>query len=109
MAGKLGVTRTTARILPFLEFQNLSFALLYTVTLTIISFLVSIIQSVYFRTVSIAMFHNTFQSGLLSVMYSLGSKPLQLWDKTVKNGHIKRITDDEIQSLVIEVVGTNVR
>ena len=40
---------------------------------------------------------------------SLGSKPLQLWDKKVRNGHIKRITDEEIQSLVVEVVGTNVR
>ncbi|KAF1631580.1 UNVERIFIED_CONTAM: Cilia- and flagella-associated protein 20, partial [Eudyptes robustus] len=54
------------------------------------------------------MFHNTFQSGLLSVLYSLGSKPLQLWEKTVRNGHIKRVTDDEIQSLVIEVIGANV-
>ncbi|KAI6197057.1 DUF667 domain-containing protein [Aphelenchoides besseyi] len=54
------------------------------------------------------MFRNTFQSGLLSVMYSLGSKPLQLWDKKVRNGHIKRITDEEIQSLVIEIIGANV-
>lgn len=27
----------------------------------------------------------------------------------VRNGHIKRITDNDIQSLVLEVVGTNVR
>uniref|UniRef100_A0AC35FGK8 CFA20 domain-containing protein n=1 Tax=Panagrolaimus sp. PS1159 TaxID=55785 RepID=A0AC35FGK8_9BILA len=54
------------------------------------------------------MFHNTFQSGLLSVLYSIGSNPLQIWDKTVKNGHIKRLTDEEIQSLVIEVSGANV-
>ncbi|KAE9417680.1 hypothetical protein Angca_004279, partial [Angiostrongylus cantonensis] len=54
------------------------------------------------------MFHNTFQSGLLSVLYSVGSNPLQLWDKQVKNGHIKRVTDDEIQSLIIEVMGANV-
>jgi hypothetical protein len=27
----------------------------------------------------------------------------------VRNGHIKRITDSEIQSLVLEIVGTNVR
>lgn len=55
------------------------------------------------------MFHNTFQSGLLSVLYSIGSKPLQIWDKAVRNGHIKRITDEEIQSLVIEISGQNVR
>lgn len=40
--------------------------------------------------------------------YSLGSSPLQLWNKTARNGHIKRITDEEIQSLVIELVGSNV-
>ncbi|MCP9263660.1 Exosome complex exonuclease RRP44 [Dirofilaria immitis] len=38
------------------------------------------------------MFHNTFQSGLLSV----------------RNGHIKRINDEDIQSLIIEILGTNV-
>lgn len=54
------------------------------------------------------MFKNTFQSGFLSILYSIGSKPLQIWDKKVKNGHIKRITDEDIQSLVLEVVGCNV-
>ncbi|GFG38171.1 hypothetical protein Cfor_04826 [Coptotermes formosanus] len=38
----------------------------------------------------------------------IGSKPLQIWDKKVRNGHIKRITDNDIQSLVLEIVGTNV-
>ncbi|KAF4077517.1 hypothetical protein AMELA_G00209050 [Ameiurus melas] len=55
------------------------------------------------------MFKNTFQSGFLSILYSIGSKPLQIWDKKVRNGHIKRITDNDIQSLVLEVEGTNVR
>lgn len=32
----------------------------------------------------------------------------QIWDKKVRNGHIKRITDADIQSFVLEVVGTNV-
>ncbi|KAL3097369.1 hypothetical protein niasHS_003817 [Heterodera schachtii] len=54
------------------------------------------------------MFHNTFQSGLLSVLYSIGSKPLQIWNKNVRNGHIKRITDEDIQSSVIELLGNNV-
>ena len=27
------------------------------------------------------MFRNTYQSGFLSVLYSIGSKPLQIWDK----------------------------
>jgi len=55
-----------------------------------------------------SMFKNTFQSGFLSILYSIGSKPLQIWDKKVRNGHIKRITDNDIQSLVLEIVGTNV-
>ncbi|VDN03337.1 unnamed protein product [Thelazia callipaeda] len=54
------------------------------------------------------MFHNTFQSGLLSVLYSIGSNPLQIWDKKVRNGYIKRIKDDDIQSSVVEMLGTNV-
>eukprot|EP00246_Nothoceros_aenigmaticus_P000343 TRINITY_DN10510_c0_g1_i1.p1 TRINITY_DN10510_c0_g1~~TRINITY_DN10510_c0_g1_i1.p1 ORF type:complete len:106 (+),score=19.19 TRINITY_DN10510_c0_g1_i1:45-362(+) len=36
------------------------------------------------------------------------SKPLQIWDKEVVNGHIKRITDEDIQSSVLEIMGTNV-
>lgn len=27
------------------------------------------------------MFKNTYQSGFLSILYSIGSKPLQIWDK----------------------------
>ena len=54
------------------------------------------------------MFKNTFQSGFLSILYSIGSKPLQIWDKCVRNGHIKRITDPDIQSSVLEIMGTNV-
>jgi hypothetical protein len=54
------------------------------------------------------MFRNTFQSGFLSVLYSIGSKPLQIWDKKVRNGHNKRITDQDIQSSVLEIMGTNV-
>lgn len=54
------------------------------------------------------MFRNTYQAGFLSVLYSIGSKPLQIWDKKVRNGHIKRVTDSDIQSSVLEVAGTNV-
>ena len=48
------------------------------------------------------------QSGFLSILYSIGSKPLQIWDAKNRNGHIKRITDNDIQSLVLEIEGTNV-
>ena len=52
------------------------------------------------------MFKNTFQSGFLSILYSIGSKPLQIWEKEVRNGHIKRITDNDIQSSVLEIMST---
>jgi len=51
---------------------------------------------------------NTFQSGFLSILYSIGSQPLQIWDKKCRNGHIRRITDKDIQSSVLEIMGTNV-
>jgi hypothetical protein len=61
------------------------------------------------------MFANTYQSGFLSILYSIGSKPLQIWEKSstrlfysVHNGHIKRLTDQDIQSSVLEIMGTNV-
>lgn len=54
------------------------------------------------------MFRNTFQSGLLSVLFSVGSKPLENWASQVKNGYIKRITDGDINSSVLELVGANV-
>ena len=54
------------------------------------------------------MFKNTYQSGFLSILYSIGSKPLQIWNSKgkypltpVENGHIKRVTDQDIQSSVI--------
>lgn len=54
------------------------------------------------------MFHNSYQSGFLSILYSIGSRPLQIWDSKVRNGHVKRITDDDIQSSVLELMGSNV-
>jgi len=54
------------------------------------------------------MFRNTYQTGFLSILYSIGSKPLQIWEKYVRNGHIKRITDVDIQSSVLEIMGSNV-
>ena len=54
------------------------------------------------------MFRNTFQSGFLSILYSLGSKPLQIWDSQVSNGHIESVTDEELQSAVLELASANV-
>jgi len=32
----------------------------------------------------VVMFKNTFQSGFISILYSVGSKPLKIWDKKVQ-------------------------
>ena len=55
-----------------------------------------------------SLFKNTYQSGFLSILYSIGSKPLQIWSKHIQNAHVKRITDKDIQSCVLELMGTNV-
>ncbi|KAK4468938.1 hypothetical protein MN116_007603 [Schistosoma mekongi] len=44
----------------------------------------------------------------LSVFYSIGSKPLDMWDQHVSNGKVYRMTDDEIQSYVLEILGQNI-
>lgn len=54
------------------------------------------------------MFRNTYQKGFLSILSSTGSKPLSIWSSCVRNGHIKRLTDQEICSLVLELIGCNV-
>lgn len=54
------------------------------------------------------MFKNTYQNGLLSIFYSCGANPLAIWDMEVRNGHIKRLTDNEVNSIVLEIVSTNV-
>lgn len=54
------------------------------------------------------MLSSSYQSGFLSILYAIGSNPLQLWDKKVKNGSIKRIMDPDIQSSVIEITGSNI-
>lgn len=54
------------------------------------------------------MFKNSYQNGLLSIFYSCGSNPLAIWDMEVQNGHIKRLTDSEVNSIVLEIVSTNV-
>jgi hypothetical protein len=55
------------------------------------------------------MFRQTYQSGLLSILSSQGSKPFQSWICKVSNGYIKRITDDDTNSLVLELISSNVR
>ncbi|XP_076282564.1 cilia- and flagella-associated protein 20 [Lasioglossum baleicum] len=54
------------------------------------------------------MFRNQYQNGLLSILYSCGSSPLEIWGMHVKNGYIRRVTDEEVKSLALEITGTNV-
>ena len=48
------------------------------------------------------------ETGFLSILYAIGQKPLAGWDMAVKNGHIKRLIDDDIESPAIEIIGANV-
>jgi len=86
------------------------------------------------------MFRNKYhQNGLLSILYSIGSKPLQLWQSqstfslphhiaprfhpttpnqhipspppslpTVEDGQVQRITDPDLESSAIELIGQNI-
>jgi hypothetical protein len=52
--------------------------------------------------------HTSSTSGFFTVLNSIGQKPMQDWYMEVKNGHIKRIIDNDLQYSVIEVIGANV-
>ncbi|KAL5150610.1 Cilia- and flagella-associated protein 20 [Glycine soja] len=73
---------------------------MHVLKLAIVVLLVLVVQKI---------FKNTFQSGFLSILYSLGSKPLQIWDKEVVNAHVKRPQDEDIQSNVLEIIGSNIQ
>ncbi|XP_033249647.1 cilia- and flagella-associated protein 20 isoform X2 [Drosophila miranda] len=54
------------------------------------------------------MYRSAYQKGFLTILYSVGSSPLAKWSSYTKNGYIKRIYDDDIKSLVLEIIGSNV-
>lgn len=71
------------------------------------------------------MYRASYQKGFLTILYSVGSSPLDNWSTFVskfdvdtyiilisctqtKNGYIKRIYDEDIKSLVLEIMGSNV-
>jgi Protein of unknown function (DUF667) len=54
------------------------------------------------------MFKNAFQKDFLSIFYSIGSRPLQIWSKTERSGKVERVMDEDIQSLVLDIRGRNV-
>ena len=51
---------------------------------------------------------NNKDNGFTSILYAVGAKPLDNLEYCVKNGHIKRILDQDIQSPSIEIIGANV-
>jgi len=54
----------------------------------------------------VVMFRGTFQSGYLSLLYSGGSDPLQLWTRTVVGeGTISIVDDDILAAPVVELRG----
>lgn len=54
------------------------------------------------------MFRNTYQHGFLSVLYSIGAKPLDNWSQNLEIGNIRRITDEDISSSAMDIVSPNV-
>lgn len=55
------------------------------------------------------MYRNKYQKGpFFTVFYSLGSKPLAHWTQQIKNGQCKQVTDADLNSSVLELVGRNV-
>ena len=55
------------------------------------------------------MFKNTFQSGFLSILYSIGSKPLQIWDKKVRKLFFILMKLAAIIAIVISDGNTKIR
>ncbi|XP_061389173.1 uncharacterized protein LOC133324343 [Musca vetustissima] len=54
------------------------------------------------------MYRTVYQKGCFSVLYSVGGSPLDNWSIHTQNGYVKRVLDDDIKSMVIEIMGTNV-
>ncbi|CAK9004468.1 Cilia- and flagella-associated protein 20 (Basal body up-regulated protein 22) (Bug22p) (Flagellar-associated protein 20) [Durusdinium trenchii] len=54
------------------------------------------------------LFRNSYQTGVFSIFYAIGRHPLYLWRAQVRNGHIRRLTDEHIGSAALEVAGNNV-
>lgn len=55
------------------------------------------------------MFSNAFQkSGYLTVFYAIGRSPLKYWKCQTREGHCKRIIDEDLNSSALELLGTNV-
>ncbi|XP_037815317.1 cilia- and flagella-associated protein 20 isoform X2 [Lucilia sericata] len=54
------------------------------------------------------MYRTVYQKGCFSVFYSVGGRPLSNWSIHAQNGYVKRVLDDDIKSMVLEIMGSNV-
>ncbi|KPJ03311.1 UPF0468 protein C16orf80-like [Papilio xuthus] len=54
------------------------------------------------------MFRKVFQRGMVTIFFSVGSKPLDIWETHIKDGYITKFLDQDIKSMVYEIRGTNV-
>lgn len=54
------------------------------------------------------MYRNSYQRGMLTIFFSVGSKPLAIWETHTQDGYITRFLDQDIKSMVLEIGGTNV-
>lgn len=55
------------------------------------------------------MYANKYQKGgFFTVFYAIGRNPLKLWKCQARSGHCKRVIDEDLNSTVLELMGTNV-
>lgn len=54
------------------------------------------------------MFRQAHQSGFLTIFYSIGSHPLKNWKCQSRNGHCRRLMDEDLNSTVLEIWGENI-
>jgi hypothetical protein len=51
---------------------------------------------------------NKDENNFISILYAVGLKPLANWEITLKNGHVRRDKDADIDTCAIEIIGANV-
>ncbi|XP_014235729.1 cilia- and flagella-associated protein 20-like [Trichogramma pretiosum] len=54
------------------------------------------------------MYRSIQQRGFLPVLQAFGQSPLSIWGSKVESGCIRRVTDEQVRALALEIAGTNV-
>lgn len=55
------------------------------------------------------MYRNAYQrGGFLTVFYAIGRSPLKYWKCQIRDGHCKRVVDEDLNSMSLEIMGPNV-